>query len=107
MKGEAKLGDYRIAYDFNALCDAEGIVGPIGAAMQEIAKGSFTTIRALLWAGLIKHHGDVGLNEAGSIIAQVGFAAASEAIGTAMQSAFPDVQEKLGNVKAAKAAKAV
>lgn len=96
MKGEAQLGDFTLAFDFNALCDAEGVVGPIGAAMQEIAKGSFTTIRALVWAGLKKHHGK-SLDEAGEIIAEVGFGEAAEAVSAAMQSAFPEPKGKAGN----------
>lgn len=96
MKGEAQLGDFTLSFDFNALCDAEGVIGPIGAAMQEIAKGSFTTIRALVWAGLKKHHGKT-LEEAGGIIAEVGFAAAAEAVSAAMASAFPEPKGKAGN----------
>lgn len=98
MKGEAQLGDFTLAYDFNALCDAESVVGPIGAAMGEIAKGSFTTIRALVWAGLKKHHGKT-LDEAGDIIAEVGFAPAAEAVSAAMQNAFPDTKGKAGNAR--------
>lgn len=98
MKGEAKLGGYTLAFDFNALCDAEAVVGPIGAAMTEIAKGSFSTIRALVWAGLKKHH-DKTLEQSGEIIAEVGFTEAAEAVGLAMQTAFPEAKGKAGNGK--------
>lgn len=100
MRGEASLGEFTLAYDFNALCKAEEELGPMGKAMARIEEGSLSTVRALVWAGLQKHH-SMTLEEAGEAVAAVGFDKASEAIGKAMSGAFPDAG-KAGNVKAVK-----
>lgn len=100
MKGEAMLGEYKLAYDFNALCKAEEELGPMGKAMARIEEGSLSTVRALVWAGLQKHH-PMTIEQAGEAVEAVGFDKASEAISKAMSAAFPD-QSKAGNVKAGK-----
>lgn len=100
MKGEAQLGDYRLALDFNALCLLEDEVGPIGAAMEKIGQGSFKTVRALVWAGLQRHHAGSTLGDAGDIVGALGFDAAVEAVGAAMESAFP-AKSAEGKAKAA------
>lgn len=100
MKGEATLGDYRLALDFNALCLLEDEVGPIGAAMEKIGQGSFKTLRALVWGGLQRHHEGITVKQAGEIVSDVGFDKAFDAIVAAMQSAFPPVSAE-GKAKAA------
>ncbi len=100
MRGEAVMGEHRVAFDFNALCLLEEEVGPIGAAMEKIGQGSFKTVRALVWAGLQKHHAGTSLSAAGDIVGAVGFDVAVEAIGVAMESAFPAPSAE-GKAKAA------
>ena len=101
MQGEARLGDYTLVYDFNALCKAEAEVGPMGRAMASMQEGSLTTVRALFWVGMLKHHPEATLDAAGDAVQAVGFEKASEVIAKGMHAAFPD-QTKAGNVKAGK-----
>lgn len=83
------LGSYTLVYDFNALCEAETLIGPLGQAMPLIARGSLSTTRALLWAGLQAKH-DFTLEKAGEIVVEIGFPKVSAAIADAVALAFPD-----------------
>lgn len=95
MKGESKLGDYTLAFDFNALCMAEDEVGPIGEVMQDVQKGSFKIVRALAWAGLQKHH-KLTLIETGDFIQEQGFDKVAVAVGEGIQAAFGKGDEGKG-----------
>ncbi|RKF23378.1 hypothetical protein D6851_02590 [Altericroceibacterium spongiae] len=90
MIGERRIGGYTLFYDFDALCEAEKLVGPMGAAMALLEQGSLTTIRALAWAGLRRHHAEITPEKTGEIIIKVGFHPLAEAIGEAMKEVFPD-----------------
>lgn len=91
MKGVSEIGEYKLAFDLNALCLAEDHVGPLGKAMGEMSEGSLKTVRALFWAGLQKHHPEVTLEIAGDIAGEFGFEAVSEAVGSGIESAFAKV----------------
>lgn len=95
MKGEATIGEYRLAYDFNAMCMAEEIIGPLGQAVQTMTEGSLLHVRALFWAGLQKNH-KMSIEEAGEVIQSLGIMPVSTAVGEAITSAFGDVDEGNG-----------
>lgn len=99
MKGVSQIGDYKLAFDFNALCLAENEVGPLGKAMENMSAGSLTAVRALFWAGLQKHHPELSLTDAGDIAQEFGFDAVGEAVGKGIESAFSKAPK--GNRKAA------
>ena len=98
MKGEAKVGDYTLAFDFNALCLAEDECGPLGDAMQNMGAGSLKTIRALFWAGLQKNHA-CSIGQAGEIVQELGIENAGEAIAKGVEAPFAKAP-KGGNPKA-------
>lgn len=90
MIGERRIGGYTLFYDFDALCEAEKVVGPIGEALTQLNRGSMTTIRALAWAGLRRNHPDIALEKTGEVVMKIGFKQLAEAIGEACQEAFGD-----------------
>lgn len=99
MKGETTIGEYKLAFDFNALCLAEDHVGPLGDAMQQMSKGSLKAVRALFWAGLQKHHPELTLSQAGDIAQTFGFDHVGDAVGKGIESAFAKAPK--GNGEAA------
>lgn len=84
--------EYVLKFSTNAICELEDrldkSLNVIVANMERLA-----TVRALLWAGLRAHHPDVTLPQAGEIIDRSGMAAATEAIGKALNAAFPTPSE--------------
>lgn len=88
MIGEKRIGGYTLFYDFDALCEAEKLVGPIGEALAMLQRGSLSTIRALAWAGLQRNHSDIALDDTGKVVVKIGFEPLAEAIGEAVQEAF-------------------
>lgn len=89
-----KVGDveYTLKFSTNAICELEDRLdkglNTIVANMERL-----TTVRALLWAGLQSKHDSITLQKAGEIIDQSGMAAATEAIGKALNAAFPRPDE--------------
>lgn len=90
---EHTLGKYTLTYDMNALCAAEEQVGPLPALMVDPVKaGSVKTIRALIWAGLLRKHG-VSMDEAGDVIDEVGLDVAAKAVQDALKKAYPQGED--------------
>lgn len=93
IKGEvgfrAAGADWKLLYDFNALCtieqELEIDVEDIGAKLT-----SPTTIRSVFRIGLEAHHGAMTDLEAGRLIHDMGAPEAAQVIGRAFQAAFPD-----------------
>lgn len=89
-----QVGDveYTLKFSTNAICELEDRLdkglNTIVANMERL-----TTVRAMLWAGLQAKHNGVTLQKAGEIIDQCGMAAATEAIGRALNAAFPRPDE--------------
>ena len=95
-RGQAalKVGDqtYALVFDINAMCEVEYLLDmPTDAILSRLmANPPLHVVRALLWGGLRRHHGDIALSAAGDLIEEAGGAgAALEAIGAAMQASFP------------------
>lgn len=101
LRGEAELkaGDrvLRVAFDWNAAAEFEDASGvSLSDALLNISRGrlSAKALRAMLWAGLQKHHGrDVDLQEAGRLIAEVGRKEAMRIMGVALRYFFPEIEE--------------
>lgn len=81
-----------LKYDANALCSFEDVIGvPIGEAINS---GRFTSIRGLLWAGLLKEDpqlkrmGTAGLEKVGDLMQQ--------APGEALEAKINYIKEKIG-----------
>ena len=94
LRGEVPLPgtEYVLRYDVNALCEVEAAAQDnILAVLTKLQDGtppSFSTIRLLLWAGLRSGKPDMRLQEAGTIIQEVGLQTAVETIGEAFTASF-------------------
>jgi len=66
LKAGAK--QYKIEYDMNAICEFEEITGMQVAYMTNRSLSGLNSLRALIWAGLIKHQPDLNLKDAGNIL---------------------------------------
>lgn len=102
---EGKMVDahFKLQYDANALCEFEeesGLkLGQMLSAMEKPEDMSMKMIRALLWAGLVEHHEEITVKEAGNILSDAGM----DATMAAMKKAFTGATKSApGNVKAQK-----
>jgi hypothetical protein len=92
-KGEAEieLGDGRkitLCYNANAWIEAEEVLGkPTPDIIDELQGGraSMKTQRALMWAGLRKHHSEITLDDAGEMLID-----AAEAMSRALNGGLPE-----------------
>jgi hypothetical protein len=100
VRGEVAFaaGDksYTLLFDINALCELEDVLGEgalaggLGANGAQDVLISLKRLRAFVWCGLRRHHGVLTLADAGDIVGAAGIAAATAAVGEALQAAFPD-----------------
>ncbi|WP_376872384.1 GTA-gp10 family protein [Albirhodobacter sp. R86504] len=100
LKGEVHLSfegkQLTLVLDFNALCEFEAQIGEGAQARMmliEQGKGTFSDMRALLWAMLQTHHPEIDLKTAGQIIG-ANLDDAGAAFGKAFEAAFPDGGKK-------------
>lgn len=90
-RGEVEFtaGDtvYKLAFTINSVCELEQ---HLGQSLAEIVggMGRLNVIRAVLWAGLLKHH-KMGIEEAGDVMDAAGVPATVEAVNKAVSLAFP------------------
>jgi hypothetical protein len=77
---------YKLKYDFNALCEMEDALGvdSIFETFQQGFNVSAKNIRILIWAGLIHEHEDLTIKDVGRILTGVDlkevYAAVAEAL---------------------------
>lgn len=100
VKGEARIGEHVLKFGINQLCDIEAAFE--GKSAVEVFQGmgdnpSMTTLRQIFAIGL-----GVEQVEAGAIIDDVGFSAATAALGQAFEAAFPDAKGDAPPRKAAR-----
>lgn len=101
-KGEvsfAVAGDrWTLRYTIDALCRLESELdrtfASITAELQDIAAARLSTVRAVFWAGLVEHHPDLTVKQAGELmLAMGGTGAALTEIGKALAAAFPEAAD--------------
>jgi hypothetical protein len=88
---------YVLQYSIDAICTLEGETGKgIVALATELEKSpSMTLMRQLIWAGLLEHHPDMTLKEAGELIlAAGGLVGAMSLFNKAFAGAFEKQDEK-------------
>jgi len=100
LRGEASFDvggrAYRLKFDWNAAAEFEEAAGrPLSDALLDVAreKLSARALRAMLWAGLQEHHGDVTLKDAGRLIDAMGRREAQRVMGVALRYFFPELEE--------------
>ena len=76
---------YKAVLNTNALCALEK---ELGAKVHSL-ENSLTTTRAVLWAGLRKHHPEVTLEATADLMDELGFFAAGEVVRELFTLAFP------------------
>lgn len=90
---------YLVEFDWNAAVAFEEVAKfSILEALREAAdlRMSATLLRAMLWAGLLKHHGrEVSLTQAGEILGAIGRAKGSEVAVAAFAYFFPEIVEAM------------
>lgn len=101
---EALGQTWRLKFSTNAICELEDLLDePLQVTadkMNNPKTAKITTLRAVLWAGLIDHHDGVTIKEAGAVMDEAGAALVGEKIGEAFQIAFPQVEGKANPPKA-------
>lgn len=92
-----QVGDkaYTLSYSVNAICELEDHfegkpVAQIAETMNDQASVPMSTVRAVIWAGLIDHHPELTLKDAGNVASEAGIPACMNAVGRAFALAFPD-----------------
>ena len=96
LKGEAeaKLEDgrtIRLVFNANAWIAAEELLGkstPEVLAELATERASLKTQRAIVWAGLRKHHAEIELEEAGDLLVEL-----AEAMGKGLTGGLPQAEE--------------
>jgi hypothetical protein len=70
MRFEASGKSYELRYDFNAICSIEDMAGLGFEDLIAQKKGVHTSVRYLLWGGLLHQNKDLTLIKTGEIIEQ-------------------------------------
>lgn len=99
LKGEARLGDCTLAFNFGAFCELEEKTGkkmPVLLAMLQDGLG-FGELRDFVWAGLRANHPDMGDEAVIELIDETGFETAALAVGKAVTAFFGAQKEKVKN----------
>lgn len=96
MRGEAPLGDETLVFDVDALIRAEDETGlDTQELLAKFAGGlSLRLVRTMVWAGLLRHKPNATADDASALITAVGIEATAQALGTALEAAFPSAEGK-------------
>lgn len=91
---------YTLTWLFDSMCQVEDLFSTPERRVTFIElipflrRMSFTHIRALLWAALREHHGDVTLKQAGELIPKAGVTVVVEKLVELQQALSPDEEDK-------------
>jgi hypothetical protein len=112
-KGEVALevdgATYTLVMDINALVEFEGLFStpdkhtPFQELAEKAGRGSLTHMRALIWAALRSHHGEMTLKDAGNLIMRAGGVAGMDRkFAELAQTMRPDAEDVKAGAKRAK-----
>jgi hypothetical protein len=98
LKGEAKLRDYTLVYNFGVLCSVEEMTGKkVPQLLQSLTEGlGFGELRAFLYCGLQTHHPGTTEEEAVGLIETAGYKDSVAAVGKAFTGFFAPPQKEKG-----------
>jgi stress response protein SCP2 len=103
IDGVEKEAKFKLVFDANAFCEIEDLtglnMGEMAAAMEDLHKLSFKTIRAIILGGLKRHHEELQLKDAGDIISDAGLEATVEAMTEAFSGAMKELDAAPGEAK--------
>lgn len=96
IKGEATLGEFKLAFNFGAFCELEDKTGlKVPQLLQALGDGlGFKQLRDFVWAGLQTYHNGTDDEAVIALIDKVGFEAAAVAVGKAVNGFFGSQKEK-------------
>lgn len=93
-RGEVALGDHVLRFTVNSICALEADLGvglpEIGARLADGVE--VTMLRAMLRCALLHRDGTITAEDAGDIMDDHGVAATADAVGKALQAAFPSAK---------------
>jgi hypothetical protein len=102
---EAGDKSYTFRFSTNAICEVESVLDrSIISISQDMVNAEknpevlrFSTVRAILWAGLREHHPKLTLTEAGDVMTEMGgLSKAVELIADGFSLSFPEPQTNNG-----------
>ena len=85
---------YRLHFTWNAAATFEDASGrALSDALMDLVRErlSAKSLRAMLWAGLQKHHPDLTITEAGDLLGAMGRKEAIRLLGMALRYYFPEI----------------
>lgn len=98
LKGEAALGEYTLALNFDAFCELEDRTGRKAHDMIEAFSAglSFGELRDFIWAALQCHHSDIDEDGLKALLREHEYTASNEALGKALVAYFGEVGKVKG-----------
>lgn len=105
---KAKGQEWKVKLGTNAMCEIEDATGKsiieIGELLGNQKTATLKLVRDVLWGGLQEFHAGIDLKKVGTLIDDIGMAAAGQLIGQAFTAATTGSQAKGGGSHPKKAA---
>lgn len=92
---EIELGDGKhiLCYDMNSFGEMEDKYGSLEDALQSLKSGKITSLRFILWAGLLSNWEDVTEREVGKLVGLSNLQYIVAKVNEALESSLPPVPE--------------
>lgn len=99
IKGEARLGEHTLAFNFGAFCELEEKTGKkMPELLAAVNNGlGFSELRDFVWAGLQTNHKGTTDEEVTEILNEHGFQSGAEAVAKAVTAFFGSQRAKAKN----------
>lgn len=99
VKGEARLGEYTLAFNFGAFCELEEKTGhKMPQLLGSLADGlGFGELRDFLWAGLQTNHKGISDEAVLGLLDEHGYEAVGGTVGKAVTAFFGTAKAKAKN----------
>lgn len=91
VKIELDGKELTLEFNLNAFAEIESEYGTIDELMGKLAEGRATTLRAVLWAGLISNHPELTLKQVGQMISLADIPTLSEKLNQAIAGGLPNM----------------
>lgn len=89
-----------LKYDLNAMAELEELYGDVDAVFAKLEKGSFKSIRSVLWAGLLHEDPTLTEQQVGSLIDIASLQDLTTVLSGALESDLPTEQTTEQTTKA-------